>query len=121
MAELISNLGDGGRLSRSEMAMVATAVRNRWPVPESVMQMLPKLLAQISTKKDSSDRDKIAASRALIQINQQNIDIDTPEQSHSPVVNVGVKVENSADTGGSLARQVAERIRADRLLEQSPG
>ena len=65
------------------------------------IEILAKLVAQ--QQKDDHHADKMAA----------------PKQG--PTINVGVKVENTADTGGSLARQVAERIRADRLLEQSPG
>lgn len=65
------------RHARSDAKLVSRAVRNGWDVPKALRS---KVVERLDAHLDSpDDRTSIAAARAVIEINKQNIDIDTIE------------------------------------------
>ena len=65
------------RHARSDAKLVSRAVRNGWDVPKALRS---KVVEKLDKHLDSpDDRTSIAAARAVIEINKQNIDIDTIE------------------------------------------
>lgn len=68
------------RHARADAKMVARAVRNGWPVPDHLRQ---KVVDRLDVLLDSGDdRTTIAACRAVVEINKQNIDIDMTEDKY---------------------------------------
>lgn len=67
---------------------------------------------------DAADKNAMKASEIMLKmiaLSQKG-----SGSKSSPTINVGVNVDAS-HSGGSLAREVAERIRAERLLEGDTG
>ena len=60
--------------------MVARAVRNGWPVPDALRGKVVDRLDGLLDSPD--DRTAIAAARAVVEINRQNIDIDMTEDKN---------------------------------------
>jgi hypothetical protein len=63
-------------LSTKEIKDVERAFRERWPIGDAFKTAVIRRLLQIVASKDSSTRDVIAASRALLQAEKQNQDDD---------------------------------------------
>jgi hypothetical protein len=57
---------------RETLRMLATAVRNRWPIPEAVRSELPELAARIALNSES-DRDRLRALELLAALDRDNI------------------------------------------------
>lgn len=65
------------RHSRSDAKLVSRAVRNGWPVPD---HLRAKVVGRLDGLLESADdRTAIAAARAVVEINKQNIEIDMAE------------------------------------------
>jgi hypothetical protein len=70
--------GSGGDLRAETMTardtrMVEKAIRQRWDIPEATRRRLPEVLAGIIDREDASDRNRIAAARALVDADRANI------------------------------------------------
>jgi hypothetical protein len=52
--------------------MLATAVRNRWPIPEAMRKELPELASRIALNAES-DRDRLRALELLAALDRDNI------------------------------------------------
>lgn len=61
------------RLSRSDMRTIAMAARQRWPVSDEVRIKSIDSLHQVLADPLSSNRDKIAATKALVAMDGLNI------------------------------------------------
>lgn len=62
------------RHARSDAKMLAKAIRNGWPIPDGLRA---KVVGRIDGMIESvDDRTAIAACRAVIEMNKQNLDID---------------------------------------------
>lgn len=71
------------RHSRADAKMVARAVRNGWPVPP---ELRGKVVSRLDTLLDSTDdRTSIAAARAVVEINKQNLEIDMAEDKNDRI------------------------------------
>lgn len=84
--------------STSDARLLAKAVKYNWEIPEAVFQAAPAAMATIMAKTSNSNRDRIAATRALATMHEQNLaqeqrEAPKPEPTANTVnVNVGVGV-----------------------------
>ncbi len=62
-------LGGGSR----DTHLIEKAIRQRWPIPEHLRQLLPEALGEIAIDPDKSDRNRIAAVRALTAMDALNL------------------------------------------------
>ena len=67
-------------LSRSDMQLIGQAVRKGWKIPENLMAGLPAALVKIVA--EGKPRDKIAAARVLMKMQEANAEAEKP----APVV-----------------------------------
>ena len=78
--------GLGGESTRGirDTRMIEKAIRERWPIPEGKRPAIAQMLCDVAESKDASDRGKIAAAKALIEIDKLNMeqerrDLEIPE------------------------------------------
>ena len=79
------------RTEASEVKLVGAAVRQKWNVPDVVLERLPTQIARIAADERREDRARIAAAKVLVQMVAQN---NTPEATGGTHVTVGVQVNN---------------------------
>ena len=103
-------------MSRSDVRRIEQALRNRWELPQRLFEALPAAMMKLLV--NGTSRDQIAAARVLVQLNAQNTQ---PQERAAPVVNVGVQVNGNPQAGRTLASEIAERIRIERLSQQPAG
>mgnify|MGYP003338111204 CR=1 FL=1 len=103
-------------MSRSDVRRIEQALRNRWELPQRLFEALPAAMMKLLV--NGTARDQIAAARVLVQLNAQNTQ---PQERAAPVVNVGVQVNGNPQAGRTLASEIAERIRIERLSSQPAG
>lgn len=96
------------RTEASDIKLMGQAVRQKWNVPDLVLEKLPLHMARIATDENRDDRPRIAASRVLVQMVAQNND-DGKTQN----LNVGVNV-TSNDVSAFI------RVEAAKLDSQDP-
>jgi hypothetical protein len=111
--------------------LMARAVRERWPIDEDKRAAIVNRLCRIVdteqvasitadgrevNDEDKATRNSIAAARVLVAMIGQNQRDELPHGGPlPPVVNVGVQVNGNPQPGRTLASQIAQRIRAERL------
>lgn len=76
------------RTEASEIKLVGTAVRQKWNVPDVVLEKLPTQIARIAADDKREDRARIAAAKVLVAMIGQNNNTGSSGTS----VNVGVVV-----------------------------
>lgn len=69
-------MSDPKPMSRSEARMLEQAARNGWKVPADTKERAVGKLDEIISDPELSARDKIAAIKALVAMNGQNIAIE---------------------------------------------
>lgn len=74
----------GALLSRrgeesGDARMIEKAIKQRWAIPEKLMQALPNKMGLLALSDNSAPRDAIAAARVLVQMHGQNQSADEPE------------------------------------------
>ena len=66
-------LGDGeARAGRGNMALLARAVRERWPITEDIRQAAVNQMLVVLLKKETDTRNKIAATKVLAAMDSIN-------------------------------------------------
>ena len=96
--------------TRGDLRQIETAIRKGWTIPEQVFEKAGIVISQILTK--GSNREKVAAMKCLLAMNEQN----TPKTQPTQVVNVGVQIDNrNTDDRRTRTLAIAERIRAERV------
>ena len=76
------------RTEASEIKLVGAAVRQKWNVPDVVLEKLPTQIARIAADDKREDRARIAAAKVLVAMIGQNNNTGSSGTS----VNVGVVV-----------------------------
>jgi hypothetical protein len=76
------------RTEASEIKLVGAAVRQKWNVPDVVLEKLPTQIARIAIDEKREDRARIAAAKVLVAMIGQNNNTGSSGTS----VNVGVVV-----------------------------
>ena len=118
-----------------DIALVANAVKKRWPIKAANARELVDRLLDITRKtevtvatKDGvatveapADVNAIAAARVLVAMVGQN-DKAAEGPKAGPTINVGVQVDARSDDRRDRILQIAERVRASRnSVEPSAG
>jgi hypothetical protein len=114
---------------------MARAVRERWPIDEEKRAAIVNRLCRIVDAEevatitgdgrqvmdeDKATRNSIAAARVLVSMIGQNQRDEAPRGgTGGPVVNVGVQVNGNPQPGRTLASQIAQRIRTERLSQHA--
>ena len=118
-----------------DIALVANAIKKRWPIKAANARELVDRLLDITRKtevtvatKDGvatveapADVNAIAAARVLVAMVGQN-DKAAEGPKAGPTINVGVQVDARSDDRRDRILQIAERVRASRnSVEPSAG
>jgi hypothetical protein len=110
----------------SDTRLLERALRERWQVPEYIRREGPALLAEVITSKRASARNKIAAFRALVQADAQNLEYErttgaapAPPTPASPV-NVHVHGDMTLTHEQHIAAELAPYAEALRLVLRGP-
>ena len=118
-----------------DIALVANAIKKRWPIKAASARELVDRLLDITRKtevtvatKDGvatveapADVNAIAAARVLVAMVGQN-DKAAEGPKAGPTINVGVQVDARSDDRRDRILQIAERVRASRIsVEPSAG
>lgn len=70
--DIIRDLDDPHR-ARGTLAMLATAIKNQWPIPDAAIEAAPKVAARMLLD-GTSDRIKISAIKLLLSMQKNNIE-----------------------------------------------
>ena len=111
-----------------DIALVANAIKKRWPIKAANARELVDRLLDITRKtevtvatKDGvatveapADVNAIAAARVLVAMVGQNEKAAEGPKA-GPVINVGVQVDARSDDRRDRILQIAERVRAGRI------
>ena len=102
------------QLSRSDMQLIGQAVRKGWKIPDNLLAGLPAALVKIVA--EGKPRDKIAAARVLMKMQEANAEAEKPPAvvAHAHVH----RVENSespANDSTTSNRRAALAARIARL------
>ena len=118
-----------------DIALVANAIKKRWPIKAANARELVDRLLDITRKtevtvatKDGvatveapADVNAIAAARVLVAMVGQNEKAAEGPRA-GPTINVGVQVDARSDDRRDRILQIAERVRASRIsVEPSAG
>jgi hypothetical protein len=119
----------------TDARLMARAVRERWPIDEEKRAAIVNRLCRIVDAEevatitgdgrqvmdeDKAARNSIAAARVLVSMIGQNQRDEAPRGGPpAPVVNVGVQVNGNPQPGRTLATQIAQRIRTERLSQHA--
>ena len=96
--------------TRGDLRQVETAIRKGWQIPDQLFEKAAIVAQTILVK--GSNREKVAALRVLLAMNEQN----NPTPQATQVVNVGVQIDNrNTDDRRTRTLAIAERIRAERV------
>ena len=104
-------------LSRSDMQLIGQAVRKGWKIPDNLLAGLPAALVRIVA--EGKPRDKIAAARVLMKMQQANAEAEKPPavvaHAHAHVHRVE-SPESPADVSSTTSnRRAALAARIARL------
>ena len=117
-------LTDPGR-TRQDMQLMEQAVKRsaknpEIPIPEAVIEAMPKVVGAILLK--GNQREQLRAASCLLAFMEYNKSLNPPEQQpQQTVVNVGVNVDNRTDAGRDPLLAIAERVKAAVVLRDSAG
>ena len=89
-------------MKRADMKMIETAAKHRWAIPESHRIEAVEALMQILVGLESSDREKIAATRALVAM-----DVLNQKDEH----------ENQLQSDRNRFLEIAERLGIRKIVE----
>ncbi len=114
-------LTDPGHVRGDLVAMTAHVRTRPIEIAPAVIDAMPKVAGILLLK--GKPREQLAAGRLLLAMLEYNRTLNppVPAQPGSTTINVGVQVDNRTDDRRDRTRAIAERVRAARLLEQSPG
>lgn len=122
--ELLTDPGHTREDMRLMEAAVKTSIKHpEIPIPEAVIQAMPKVAGTILLK--GSQREQLRAGALLLAFMQYNRSLNPPPEPQQPsrnnTINVGVNVANVSNTGRGLASQILARIGADGVPESVSG
>jgi hypothetical protein len=103
-------------LSRSDMQLIGQAVRKGWKIPDNLLAGLPAALVKIVA--EGKPRDKIAAARVLMKMQESNAEAEKPPAvvAHAHAHVHRVESESPANDSNSTSnRRAALAARIARL------
>lgn len=98
---------------RADTALIARAVKERWNIPGPAREEIPEVLRSIALNPERSARDRIAASKGLVESDKLNMEQERRADGGNDglTVNVGVGVNLSLsleERRGRLAELLGE-------------
>ena len=118
MAELLTEPGH----TRQDLAMVRTAIRKGYDIPDELLSALPKIAGALVLDKTQRGQVRLKAIQTIMAMKEANDRAANPQPIPQTTVNVGVKIDNAnSGVGRTLATQIVERIRAARISGNSAG
>jgi len=104
-----------GPLSRSDMQLIGQAVRKGWKIPDNLLAGLPAALVKIVA--EGKPRDKIAAARVLVKMQESNAEAEKPPAvvAHAHAHVHRVESESPANDSTASNRRAALAARIARL------
>jgi hypothetical protein len=102
-------------LSRSDMQLIGQAVRKGWKIPDNLLVGLPAALVKIVA--EGKPRDKIAAARVLVKMQESNAEAEKPPAvvAHAHAHVHRVESESPANDSTASNRRAALAARIARL------
>jgi hypothetical protein len=104
-------------LSRSDMQLIGQAVRKGWKIPDNLLAGLPAALVKIVA--EGKPRDKIAAARVLVKMQESNAEAEKPPavvaHAHAHVHRVENSESPANDSSSTSNRRAALAARIARL------
>ena len=103
------------QLSRSDMQLIGQAVRKGWKIPDNLLAGLPAALVKIVA--EGKPRDKIAAARVLVKMQESNAEAEKPPAvvAHAHAHVHRVESESPANDSTASNRRAALAARIARL------
>lgn len=93
--------GERPAMSRSDMRDVRRAVRQNWGVRPEMLEKLPQLMYEIAASPNSSERDRVAATKTIVSMVGQD-DAAAKGEPESTDVNVMIVLpDNGRDSARS--------------------
>jgi hypothetical protein len=99
-------------MSRSEMKMLETAARNRWPIPDNIKQASVVKLAMIIASSKENSRTQVAAIRTMAELDRLNVmrdALDRGTQEDQPFYVPDATVVGTIDHSWDEQRGVRKR------------
>jgi hypothetical protein len=102
-------------LSRSDVQLIGQAVRKGWKIPDNLLAGLPAALVKIVA--EGKPRDKIAAARVLVKMQESNAEAEKPPAvvAHAHAHVHRVESESPANVSTTSNRRAALAARIARL------
>lgn len=106
--------GSGGEseFTARDSRMVERAIKGRWPIPDEMREKVPEALSKVITSPGSSQRNKIAAARALLAADSLNME---QEKRDAGGENINVNVN---DTRSPASRDDLANLTPDELARR---
>ena len=97
---------------RSDLRMIGMAIRRGWKIPETIMEQLPEVLANLATKSED-DRTRIGAARVLVAMHGQNQNEEpvTKYVEHHHAHELGPVTGETIDERRARLHQQLDRLR----------
>ena len=119
MTELLTEPGH----TRQDLAMVRTAIRKGYDIPDELLSALPKIAGALMLDKTQKGHVRLKAIETIMAMKEADDrakGIDRPEvRQTQTVVNVGVNVDNRVDDERNATLAIARRIRESRILRDA--
>jgi len=118
MTELLSD----PKHIRGDLAIIRTAIRRGYEIPDELLLVLPKIAGALVLDKTEKGQVRLKAIQTIMAMKESNDRAENPQPVPQTTVNVGVKIDNAnLGVGRTLAAQIVERIRAARISGNSAG
>ena len=66
----------GAEFGARDTRLISKAIAKHWDIPEATFKLLPGAMLQIIANKAKSSRNRIMATKVLLEMNRQNADLD---------------------------------------------
>src|SRR5690606_25316236 len=113
-----SSGGQGGPLylkdgpgQTSDTRLIERAIRERWPIKPEYRTAIINRLLRIAVSPETSDREAISASKAMIAADKINIDLETASQPKESHTHQHLHLNVPPDEARAAIGSVTERLR----------
>lgn len=106
--------------NRADVAMIRTAIRRKWKIPDAAFEALPGLVLQLATDKNQKAEIRLKAVSLVQAMHDQNS--NGKREAKKPegvIVNVGVSIDQRRSRITEICRTAIERggVGGDRAVD----